>query len=282
MSAKRVESEETASVAGAPVHAAPPYAPAKIALKSVRKIFETEDGGQLEVLRGISANILDKEFVVLIGLSGGGKTTLLNIIAGLLEPTDGQVLMDGRKVTGPGRERGMVFQQDAILMWRKVLGNIEYGLETRGVPKAERCRIALEHMALVGLDPKFASFFPKELSGGMKKRVQIAAVFANDPEVLLLDEPFGSLDYPTKVALQQQLLHIWEREKKTAIFVTHDVEEALFLADRVFVLRNGLFETIVDVPFQRPRPADLRGRPEFREMFDRLWQELGGATAARG
>ena len=130
------------------------YAPAKIALKSVRKIFETEDGDQLEVLRGISANILDKEFVVLIGLSGGGKTTLLNIIAGLLEPTDGQVLMDGRKVTGPGRERGMVFQQDAILMWRKVLGNIEYGLETRGVPKAERCRIALEHMALVGLGPQ--------------------------------------------------------------------------------------------------------------------------------
>ncbi len=281
MSAKRVESEETGSAAGAPVHAAPARAPVKIALEGVRKTFETEDGGQLEVLSGISADILDKEFVVLIGLSGGGKTTLLNIIAGLLEPTDGQVLMDGKKITGPGRERGMVFQQDAILMWRKVLGNIEYGLETRGVPKAERRRIGLEHMALVGLDPKFASFFPKELSGGMKKRVQIAAVFANDPEVLLLDEPFGSLDYPTKVALQEQLLHIWDREKKTAIFVTHDVEEALFLADRVFVLKNGLFETIVDVPFQRPRPADLRGRPEFREMFDRLWQELGGATAAR-
>ena len=222
-----------------------------IALQNLQKSFATPDGGQLQVLRGIDAEIEDEEFVVLIGASGCGKSTLLNIVAGLDEPTTGAVLLDGRSVTGPGRDRGMVVQHDAILMWRSVLRNVEYGLELRGLPKAERRRIAEDHLRLVGLE-RFADFFPKDLSGGMRKRVQIAAVFANSPEVLLMDEPFGSLDYVTKVTLQQKLLRIWTQQRKTTLFVTHDIEEPTFLADRIFVLRAGLIESVIQVPFERP------------------------------
>ncbi|MEA2515216.1 MAG: sulfonate transport system ATP-binding protein [Thermomicrobiales bacterium] len=245
----------------------------KIELADVRKTFTTEGHGTLDVLKGVTAEILDKEFVALIGPSGCGKSTLLNIVAGLLAPTSGRVLLDGQEVRGPGAERGMVFQQDAILMWRKVLGNVEYGLELRGVPKEERRRIAMEYIRLVGLE-QFTDFFPKELSGGMRKRCQIAAVFANNPEVLLMDEPFGSLDYPTKVTLQEEVLKIWAREQKTTLFVTHDVEEALFLADRVFVVQQGRIATIVPVPFARPRQAGIRALPEFRDLLVELWAYL--------
>ena len=184
-----------------------------------------------------------------------------------------RVLVDGQIVSGPSRERGMVFQQDAILLWRKVLGNVEYGLELRGVDKKERREIAMEYIRLVGLE-RFAHFFPKELSGGMRKRVQIAAIFANSPEVLLMDEPFGSLDYPTKISLQEEVLKIWARDKKTTLFVTHDVEEALFLADRIFVLRSGQLERIVRVPFPRPRQTSIRAVPEFRDLLVELWDYL--------
>ena len=245
----------------------------KIVFENVCKTFQTQGGAKLEVLRGISGGILDKEFVVLTGPSGCGKTTLLNIVAGLLEPTVGRVLLDGREVTGPGRERGMVFQQDAILMWRKVLANVEYGLELRNVAIQERKRIAMEHLAMVGLE-RFSNFFPKELSGGMKKRVQIAAVFANNPEVLLMDEPFGSLDYPTKVSLQEALLKIWTAEQKTTIFVTHDVEESIFLADRIFVIQKGKIDQVIKVPFDRPRTHEIRAYPEFRDLLAQLWQHL--------
>ena len=244
-----------------------------IVLQGIEKSFATPDGGQLQVLRGIDAEIADEEFVVLIGASGCGKSTLLNVVAGLIEPSAGQVLLDGEPVTGPGRERGMVFQQDAILMWRSVMRNVEYGLELRGVPRAERRRIAEEHLRLVGLE-RFADFFPKDLSGGMRKRVQIAAVFANSPEVLLMDEPFGSLDYVTKVTLQQELLRIWTQERKTTLFVTHDIEEATFLADRIFVLRAGQIEKVIEVPFARPRTVEMRTEPEFREILASLWGEL--------
>jgi NitT/TauT family transport system ATP-binding protein len=245
----------------------------KIHLDQVQKSFATEDGHRLDVLKGVEADIQDKEFVAIIGPSGCGKSTLLNIIAGLQLPTGGRVLVDGEEVTGPSRERGMVFQQDAILLWRKVLGNVEYGLELRGVNKKQRRDIAMEYIRLVGLE-RFTHFFPKELSGGMRKRVQIAAVFANSPEVLLMDEPFGSLDYPTKISLQEEVLKIWARDKKTTVFVTHDVEEALFLADRIFVLRSGHLERIVTVPFDRPRQAHIRAIPEFRDLLVELWGYL--------
>jgi NitT/TauT family transport system ATP-binding protein len=255
-----------------------PGAGVKIQLDDVRKTYTTEGGGTVEVLHGVSADIFEKEFVVLIGPSGCGKSTLLNIVAGLLPPTGGRVVLDGHEVRGPGRERGMVFQQDAILMWRKVLGNVEYGLELRGVAKAERRRIAMDYVRLVGLE-RFVDFFPKELSGGMRKRVQVAAVFANNPEVLLMDEPFGSLDYPTKVALQEEVLKIWAREQKTTLFVTHDVEEALFLADRIFVIQRGRIDTIVRVPFPRPRQAEIRALPEFRDLLMQLWGYLSERPA---
>ena len=173
-----------------------------VALQNLQKSFATPDGGRLQVLRGIDAEIEDEEFVVLIGASGCGKSTLLNIVAGLIEPTTGAVFLDNKSVTRPGRNRGIVFQQDTIVMWRSVLRNVEYGLELRGLPKAELRRIAEDHLRLVGLE-QFA--FPKDLSGGMRKRVQIAAVFANSPKVLLMDEPFGSLYLADRVTCPVQV-----------------------------------------------------------------------------
>ncbi len=246
----------------------------KIRLEALRKAYQTEQGETLEVLRQVDGDIYDQEFVSLIGPSGCGKTTLLNLIAGLIPPSGGRILLDEKPVTGPGRDRGVVFQQDAILPWRTVIRNVEYGLELRGEDPANRRKVALRFIQVVGLD-KFADFYPKELSGGMKKRVALAAVFANNPEVLLMDEPFGSLDYPTKLALQRELLEIWERQKKTTVFVTHDLEEALFLSDRVFALAHGTIESVVEIPFPRPRTDDLRVSAELQEMKRLLWKYLG-------
>jgi NitT/TauT family transport system ATP-binding protein len=246
----------------------------KIRIDGLSKTFLTEQGRRLDVLRGVSAEIYAHEFVSLIGPSGSGKTTLLNLVAGLTLPSAGQIFVDGHAVLGPGRERGVVFQQDAILPWRSVIRNVEYGLELRGESRATRRQVAERFLRVVGLE-RFADFYPKELSGGMKKRVALAAVFANSPEVLLMDEPFGSLDYPTKLTLQRELLRIWEGERKTTLFVTHDLEEALFLADRVFALNEGTIESIVEVPFPRPRLDELRVAPEFQDMKRKLWKYLG-------
>jgi NitT/TauT family transport system ATP-binding protein len=248
--------------------------PIKIRLDGVRKSYRTEQGGAVDVLRGINADIYEGEFVSLIGPSGCGKTTLLNCIAGLLPLSGGRVLLGGKPVLGPGRDRGMVFQQDSILPWRTVVRNVEYGLELRGEPAVLRREVALAFLRVVGLE-KFADFYPKELSGGMKKRVALAAVFANNPEVLLMDEPFGSLDYPTKLSLQRELLGIWEREQKTTLFVTHDLEEAILLSDRIFALSQGVVESIVEVPFPRPRTDELRVGAEVQEMKKVLWKYLG-------
>jgi len=247
--------------------------PVKIRLEGVRKTYQTEQGPPLEVLRGVDGEVFDREFVSLIGPSGCGKTTLLNLIAGLIPQSAGRILLDGKPVTGPGRDRGVVFQQDAILPWRTVIRNVEYGLELHGEERVRRREVALNFLRIVGLE-KFADFYPKELSGGMKKRVALAAVFANNPEVLLMDEPFGSLDYPSKLALQRELMNIWEREKKTTVFVTHDLEEALVLSDRVIALSKGVVESIVDIPFARPRGDELRVSPEFQEMKKLLWKYL--------
>lgn len=246
----------------------------KIRLEGVRKTYQTEQGTPLEVLREVDGEIYDQEFVSLIGPSGCGKTTLLNLIAGLTPQSAGRILLDGKPITGPGRDRGVVFQQDAILPWRTVLRNVEYGLELRGEDPARRREVALSFLRMVGLE-KFSDFYPKELSGGMKKRVALAAVFANNPEVLLMDEPFGSLDYPTKLSLQRELMTIWEREKKTTVFVTHDLEEALVLSDRVLALAQGTIESIFEIPFPRPRTDELRVSTEFQEMKKLLWKYLG-------
>jgi NitT/TauT family transport system ATP-binding protein len=249
----------------------------KVRIEGLTKTYQIRRNEELQVFADLNAEIYEHEFVSVIGPSGCGKTTLISMIAGLVRPSSGQVLLDGRKITKPGRDRGVVFQQDAILPWRTVRGNIEYGLSLRRVPKVERLATVARYLDLVRLR-RFADFYPKELSGGMKKRTALAAVFANDPEVLLMDEPFGSLDYPSKVALQKALLDIWEQARKTTIFITHDLEEAIVLSDRIFALRDGTFARVVDVPFDRPRNDELRGSPEFQSLKQDLWDYLSAGS----
>ena len=245
----------------------------EIILKSIQKKFVSEKLIELEVLKNVEETINNEEFIVLIGPSGCGKSTLLNIIAGLEKCTSGEVIVGGEKIINPSRDRGMVFQQDALLMWRKVIDNVEYGLELSGMKKDVRNKIAKEHLKKVGLE-EFADFYPKELSGGMRKRVQIASVFSNNPKVMLMDEPFGSLDYMTKLALQDQLLDIWSKQKKTTVFVTHDIEEAIFLADRIFLLKNGVIDDVFKVPFDRPRNNKIRTDEKFRNLMATLFNKL--------
>lgn len=245
----------------------------KIIVEQLTKIFQRLDGTDLEVLKGIDLVTVEGEFVSITGSSGCGKTTFLNIIGGLLPLTEGVVKVDGRPVQGPGRDRGFIFQQDVVFMWRTVLRNVEYGMEIRGIDAVARKRVAMEYLRLVNLE-KFADFYPKELSGGMRKRVAIAMVFANDPEVLLMDEPFGSLDYPTKIELQNKLLEIWDRDKKTTLFVTHDLEEALFLSDRVVVLSDGKIAKTLEISWGRPRSNELRESREFSLLKTELWRYI--------
>lgn len=249
----------------------------KLELRGLSKTFSTARGDEHIALAEIDLAVADEEFVCLVGRSGSGKTTLLSTMAGLTKPSSGEILVDGKTVQGPGPDRGVVFQQDSIFPWRTVIKNVEYGLEVRGVPKDERRRIATEHMRMVGLE-SFADFYPKELSGGMKKRAVIATVFANNPAVLLMDEPFGSLDYGTKAQLQREVLGLWTRERKTTIFVTHDVEEAAFLADRVIVLEAGEKVAEVTIPLARPRVEEMRLSTELAELRHQLADLVGSDT----
>ncbi len=251
-----------------------PEPQSKIELRDLRKAFERQDGSQFVVLDGVNLSVEDQAFVAIIGPSGSGKSTFLFLIAGLDSPTSGAVLVDGEEVRGPGRERGVVFQEDAIFPWRTVLRNAEYGLELQGMPQGERRETARHYLKMVGLD-KFEDLYPRQLSGGMKKRVAIAEVLANQPDVLLLDEPFGALDYVTKLSLQEEIALIWERDQVTAVMVTHDIEEAVFLSDRVYVLRDGDLRFEVEIPFSRPRKHELRNSAEFIELKETLWREIG-------
>ena len=246
---------------------------ASISVTDLRKVHVTASGNRIAALDGVSLDIADGEFVAVVGPSGCGKTTLLSQIAGLQRPTSGQVRVADRPVEGPGRDRGVVFQADAIFLWRTVRRNVEYGLEIQGLPKPARHDRATEYLRLVGLE-RYADLYPKELSGGMKKRCQIATVLANSPEVLLMDEPFGALDYPTKCKLQEELLRILASKPKTTLFVTHDIEEALFLADRIVVMEHGRIRHVVPVPFPRPRRSELRVSQPFTELKAGLWQEI--------
>lgn len=246
-----------------------PHSP-RIQLRNVRKVMATQRGVDIVALAGVDLDIADGEVIAVIGPSGCGKTTLLNQIAGLSEPTSGEVIVGGHPIHGPGRDRGVVFQGDAIFYWRTVRRNVEYGLEVQGMDKAERHERSSRYLNLVGL-ADFAELYPKELSGGMRKRCQIATVLANNPDVLLMDEPFGALDYPTKCQLQVELLAILQREPKPTVFVTHDVEEALFLGDRVVIMERGAIRRIVEVPFPRPRANLMRVDPDFSELKAQLW-----------
>jgi NitT/TauT family transport system ATP-binding protein len=244
-----------------------------IEVVNVSKRFDRGRQGGFEALRNISLHVNDGEVVAIIGPSGCGKTTLLNIVAGLTPASAGQVLVRGRLVTGPGRDRGVVFQQDVLFMWRTVQKGVEYGLEVQGLPKQQRRVRALRELRLVGLEP-FANFYPKELSGGMKKRCQLAMVLANDPDILLMDEPYGALDYPTKCQLQEELLRLLANHPKTVLFVTHDIEEAVFVADRVVAMAHGTIQRMYEVPFGKPRTSELRISAEFAAFKSQLWAVL--------
>ncbi|WP_234085108.1 ABC transporter ATP-binding protein [Azonexus sp. R2A61] len=219
---------------------------------------------RFEAVRQVSTTIAAGEFVSIIGPSGCGKSTLLNAVAGYLQPSGGSLSVDGEPVGGPGPDRGMVFQHNSLLPWRSALDNVAFGLKMRGVARAERLERAREFLELVGLRG-FADRYPAQLSGGMQQRVEIARVLINNPRVVLMDEPFGALDAQTRERMQQLLLDIWGRFRPTVLFVTHDIDEALILSDRVLVMthRPGRIreEIVVDLP--RPRPEDIIVSPEF-------------------
>jgi NitT/TauT family transport system ATP-binding protein len=227
----------------------------KLEVIGVRKVFQPEDGrAPVVALERFDLGVDDGEFVCLLGPSGCGKSTLLNIVAGFVRPTDGRVNLDGAEVRGPGRDRGVVFQEHALFPWFRVGQNVEFGLKMAGMPRHERAAIADRYLDLVGLHP-FRQAFPKELSGGMKQRVAIARALANEPKILLMDEPFGALDAQTRRLMQDELTKIWAATGKTILFVTHAIEESLLLADRVVVMspRPGRIKALLAVPLSRPR-----------------------------
>jgi len=256
-----------------------------VSLIDVSKKYTVRVGKRVhivEALRSVSFDVAENEIAVLIGPSGCGKTTALRIVMGLETATRGRVLVDGRPVAGCGYDRGLVFQHAELLPWLTARQNVMFGLEMKGVRGRQLRDTAMRYLELVGLEDSWDRR-PHQLSGGMKQRVGIARALAIDPKVLLMDEPFGALDAQTRETMQVELLNIHERTRKTILFVTHDLDEAVLLADRVMVMRNGTIEQTMDVPLPRPR-GDLGGvrrTPEFGETRYRIWQALHGHARGR-
>ena len=251
-----------------------------ISVESLSKRYVTNDA-TIFALSDIDLAINDGEFVSLLGPSGCGKSTLLRIIAGLLPATEGRLHIDGKAINGPGPERAVVFQDYALFPWLTVEDNVEFGLEARGVAPAERRKISAELLRVVGL-AEFSKKFPHHLSGGMKQRVSIARALAIEPQILLMDEPFGALDAQTRSTLQEELLRIWRVYRKTVVFVTHSIEEALYLSDRIVIMtaRPGRIKTIVNVPNDRPRDMTSAAMSEMqRTVRGILGEEIHRAAA---
>jgi len=247
-----------------------------ITLRELQMTFDSADGQRVTALQPTSIDIAPGQFVAVVGPSGCGKSTLLNILAGFLKPTAGKALIGDEVVTGPTIDHGVVFQDYALFPWLSVLDNAAFGLKSQGKPKSERITIASHYLDLVGLGDA-ASKRPAELSGGMKQRVAIARTFATDPSVILMDEPFGALDALTRRFLQQQLLEIWQTSRKTVLFITHSVQEAVFLADRILVMtaRPGAIKSDFNVELPYPRNFTSREfRDVERKVFDSLDEEL--------
>ena len=253
----------------------------KIRFEQVRKEFAVrgENGGpsrRFTALDDITLDVKPGEFLALVGPSGCGKSTLLDLLGGLEVPTSGRILLDGRPILGPARDRGIVFQQYALFPWRTALQNVEFGLDIAGLKSKARREKALHYLDLVGLSA-FASRYPHELSGGMKQRVAIARSLAYDPEVLLMDEPFAALDAQTRETLQGELLRIWQRTGKTIVFITHGIDEAVVLGQRVAVMtsRPGRIKQVVEVPeVLRGDAEDVRSLPAFGAVRHEVWTLL--------
>lgn len=247
-----------------------------IDVQGVAKHFTAADAHTpLRALDGVSVVFRDNEFVSLIGPSGCGKTTLLRIIDGLIPPDGGRIMIDGRPVTGPGPDRAVVFQDFALMPWCDVQSNMAFPLEVRRLPAAERQARVRAVLRMVGLDG-FERYYPHALSGGMQQRVGIARALVVNPRILLMDEPFGSVDALTRQALQEELLNLWQRDPKTVVFVTHSIDEAVYLSDRIAMMtpRPGRIAEVLDVPLPRPRGADVRRQPVFAELTAYIWETL--------
>ena len=244
---------------------------AQIVIDRVNHTYRPARGRPVLALSDISLEVRPREFLALLGPSGCGKSTLLYLVGGFLPTEAGRIVVEGKPVAAPGPDRGIVFQHFALFPWKTVRGNVLYGLERQGLPRAERERRAQNFIDLVGLNG-FEESYPSHLSGGMKQRTAIARTLAFDPNILLMDEPFGALDAQTRSLMQTELLGIWQRTPKTVIFVTHDVQEAVYLADRVAVMsaRPGRIKTIVETRFGRRDPSLIRS-PEFVEKVDEIW-----------
>ena len=246
----------------------------KLVVSNLGKVF---DGGRdaVRALDGVDLEVGDNEFVSLVGTSGCGKTTLLMIAAGLDQPSSGAIAIDGVGIDGPGLDRGVVFQSYTLLPWLTARGNVEFALTAAGRSRAEARAIAEEHLALVGLSD-FADVHPSRLSGGMKQRVAIARALSYRPKMLLMDEPFGALDALTRRHMQELLARIWERHRLTVLFVTHDVEEAVYMSDRVAVMTNrpGRIKSIVPIDLPRPRSFEMIATPAFIECQRRVLNDI--------
>jgi NitT/TauT family transport system ATP-binding protein len=253
----------------------------KLEIRGLQKVFTNNRRGNLLVLDGVDLEFASGEFVSIVGPSGCGKSTLLQLIAGLERLTSGHISVDGRSLNGPGLDRGIVFQEYALFPWQTVQKNVEFGPRVRGLTKKERRLISEKYIELTGLQG-FESYYPGELSGGMRQRIALARALANEPEILLMDEPFAALDAQLREALQQEVLQIWEQTRKTIVFVTHQIEEAIFLAQRVVVMtaRPGRVKEIVNLDLPRPRCRETRISPEFHKAESRIrklvWEEVSG------
>lgn len=246
----------------------------KIEVRNLRKFYHSEKGEPVLALDGLNLEVQENEFLAIVGPSGCGKSTFLYMVGGFLDISEGEILIEGRPVGPPGRDRGIVFQHFALFPWRTVYGNIAYPLEEMGVPKGEREEKVYSYIQLMGLEG-FENSYPNQLSGGMKQRVAIARTLAFDPEILLMDEPFGALDAQTRGLMQEELLNIWSRKKKTVLFVTHDVREAVYLADRVAVMsaRPGKIKKNLDTKLNSDLTTDEIVKSEmFIDLTEQIWK----------
>ncbi len=230
----------------------------QLVLRELTVTFQRRRGGTVAAVESLDLTVREKEFVCIVGPSGCGKSTMLRVVAGLVRPSTGEVILNGRSVVEPGADRGMVFQSYTLFPWLTVQGNVEFGPRLRDVPDAERAAAARRYIDLVGLRG-FEQSYPKELSGGMMQRAAIARSLANDPEILLMDEPFGALDAQTRALMQELLLNVWQQTRKTVLFVTHDIEESILLGDRVYIMtaRPGRIKEEVAISLPRPRTVEV-------------------------